>query len=74
MTQNTTNNEHFDLISVLYHALQATQTYDTYIKDAQQAGDQELVQFLQQVKQEDLARAEKAKQLLASRSAKLAGR
>lgn len=37
-----TPNPQYDLASVLYHALKGAQTNDTYIKDAEQAGDQEL--------------------------------
>lgn len=64
------SNQHYDLVSVLYHALQASTTYSTYIQDAQQQGDQELAQFLQQVQQEDKNRAQKAAQLLAARVGK----
>jgi len=66
MTQSNTNmsNHQYDLVSVLYHALEGSQTNAKYIQDAQQAGNQELVQFFQQVQQEDNARAQKAMQLL----------
>ncbi len=66
MTQSSTNvsNHQHDLVSVLYHALEGAQTYSKYIQDAQQAGNQELAQFFQQIQQEDNARAQKAMQLL----------
>jgi hypothetical protein len=35
----------YNLVSVLYHALQGAETYRQYIQDAEQAGDPELVQF-----------------------------
>ena len=43
MTQNSAGNTGtrdviYDLVSVLYHALQGAETYDQYIKDAQQRG------------------------------------
>jgi hypothetical protein len=38
-----------------------------YIRDAQQTGDQELVQFLQEVQEEDRRRSERAKALLHQR-------
>jgi hypothetical protein len=60
-------NEYYDLVSVLYHALQGAETYDRYIKDAEQAGNQQLVQFFRRVQQEDNNRALQAKQLLAQR-------
>ncbi len=34
-----TPNPQYDLVSVLYHALEGAQTYDIYIKDAEQGGD-----------------------------------
>ncbi len=70
MTQSSTGNTGtrdviYDLVSVLYHALQGAETYDQYIKDAQQREDQDLVQFLHDTKEEERRRAERAKQLLA---------
>ena len=47
------SNPYYNLISVLYHTLQAAETYDTYIRDAEQLGDNELTQFLRQVQTED---------------------
>ncbi|WP_437591210.1 hypothetical protein [Sorangium sp. So ce1000] len=57
----------YNLISVLYHALQGAETYSQYIQDAKQHGDQELVSFFGEVRQEELRLAERAKQLLAQR-------
>jgi rubrerythrin len=56
--------EHYNLVSILYHALQGAETYDTYIRDAEGAGDQELVQFFRQVQEEERRRAARAKELL----------
>jgi hypothetical protein len=64
-----TKDEHYNLVSVLYHALQGAETYAQYIRDAEQAGDRELVQFLQEVKTEEEQRAERAKVLLRQRLA-----
>ena len=58
----------YDLVSVMYHALEGGQTYSQYISDAQQSGDQELAQFFQQVQQEDARRAQWAMQFLAQRA------
>lgn len=63
--QTSVNNVLYDLTSVLYHALEASQTYATYIQDAQQSGNQQLVQFFQQLQQQDSQRAQYAQQLLA---------
>ena len=64
-SENTTGtkDEQYSLISVLYHTLQGAGTYEQYIHDAQQAGDQELAQFLREVQAEDWRRAERAKEL-----------
>lgn len=56
---------HYNIISVLYNALQAAETIDKYISDAQNSGDNQIVQFFQEVKQENTRRADRAKQLLA---------
>ena len=58
----------FNLVSILYHALQAAQTYDTYIRDAEQHGDTNLAQFLRQIQMEDRNRAQYAMQLLTQRA------
>ncbi len=55
----------YDLISTAYHLLQGAETVSLYIADAQQEGNQELVQFFQETKDEYTRRAERAKQLLA---------
>lgn len=59
-TDNVTSN----LVSILYHCLEGAQTHDKYIQDAQQQGNNDVVQFFQQVKQEEMRRAEQCKQLL----------
>lgn len=62
-----TRDEHYNLISVLYHALQGAETSQQYIQDAEQGGDQELAQFFQEVQKEDRERAQRAERLLAAR-------
>ncbi len=59
--------EHYNLVSILYHALQGAETYDTYISDAEGAGDQELAQFFRQVQEEERQRVARAKELLGRR-------
>jgi hypothetical protein len=54
----------YDLVSVLYHCLKSGTAYQTYIQDAQQSGNNDLVQFFQQMQQEDRQRAQRAQQLL----------
>lgn len=57
----------YDLVSIIYHALQGAETYAMYIGDAEQAGDTELAQFFRQVQQDEQARSDRAKKLLADR-------
>jgi rubrerythrin len=59
--------EHYNLVSILYHALQGAETYDTYIRDAEAVGDQELAQFFRRVQEEERQRAARAKELLGRR-------
>ena len=55
----------YNLISILYHALQGAETYEQYIRDAQQSGNNDLAQFFREVQQEDARRAQRGRELLA---------
>lgn len=59
--------EHYDLISVLYHALQGADTCGQYLEDARRVGDRDLVSFFEETRAEQAERAATAKQLLVSR-------
>jgi hypothetical protein len=59
--------EHYDVISVLYHSLQGAETCGQYLSDARNARDQELVSFFEETRSEYAARAAQAKELLAGR-------
>jgi len=63
-----TPNTIYDLSSVLFHALEGGASYDTFIEDAEREGDRELVEFFEQVRDEDSNRADRAQQLLAERT------
>jgi hypothetical protein len=65
--QTGTRDEHYNLISVLYHLLKGSATAEQYIQDAQEAGDQELVQFFKDWQDEQRNFSERAKNLLGSR-------
>jgi hypothetical protein len=54
----------YNLVSTIYHTLQGAETEAIYIADAEQEGDQELVQFFRSIKEENQRRADQAKQLL----------
>jgi hypothetical protein len=53
---------------VLFQALEGGASYDLYIRDAEEAGDEELATFFIQVRDEDSMRAEEAQRLLAERT------
>jgi len=53
--------EHYDVVSVLYHALQGSETVGEYIGDAEQAGDEKLAEFFRQTQAAYKEIAEKAK-------------
>lgn len=62
-----TSNEQYNLVSVLYHSLEAAATYEQYIEDAKQAGDNDLANFFQEVKDTNSTLAGRAKELLGQR-------
>jgi hypothetical protein len=63
-----TPNTIYDLASVLYHTLDAGSSYDQYVRDAEEAGDQELAEFFRVLRDEDARRADYAQELLARRT------
>jgi hypothetical protein len=65
--QTGERDENYDLISVLYHALQGAETISQYLADAQQADDEELASFFEETRSAYIERANEAKRLLASR-------
>jgi bacterioferritin (cytochrome b1) len=55
----------FDLVSVQYHALKAGHDYGQYVRDAENAGHDEIAQFFRDVMQQDTERAHRCHELLA---------
>ena len=55
----------YNLVSILYHDLQAAETIDQYISDAEQGGNNDVAQFFRDTKEENRRRTDRAKQLLA---------
>jgi hypothetical protein len=58
------NNTYYNVVSVLYHALEEAQTTAGYIQDAEQSGNQQLAQFFRSVQQNANQQAQQAKQML----------
>ena len=54
----------FDLISLQYHSLKAGHDYGQYVRDAKDAGLDEVAAFSEQVMQEDSQRAARCHELL----------
>lgn len=61
------NDPDYNLISILYHALQGAELYERYKQDAKENGDQELVDFFQAVQNGEREWADKARELLKKR-------
>jgi hypothetical protein len=62
-----TPNPAYDLVSVMYHALQGAETYDRYIADADERGDSELGDYFRYVQERNCEIADRAKALLRDR-------
>lgn len=62
-----TEDQVFGLVSVLYHSLQGAQACEQYTNDAERAGDDELVKFFEECRDDQNERAQRAKQLLVER-------
>src|ERR671917_2248619 len=59
-----TRDEHYDLISVLYHALHGAQNCEVYAVDAEGAGDRDLAAFFRNAQATQRQLAEQAKERL----------
>jgi hypothetical protein len=59
-----TRDEHYNLASVLYHALQGAETIEAYVLDAEAAGDERLADFFREAQATHRQLAERAKRLL----------
>ena len=57
----------YNLISVVYHALQGAETYQMYEQDARQAGDQEAESFFHEAHESSRQFADRAKTMLGQR-------
>ncbi|MBW3631542.1 MAG: hypothetical protein KY456_00800 [Chloroflexi bacterium] len=57
----------YNLISVVYHALQGAETYQMYEQDAKQAGDREAESLFHEAHQSSRQLADRAKTMLGQR-------
>ena len=56
--------QHYDLISVLYHALQGDDTLARYIEDAEEAGDADLAEHYHDIQERYREIARQTKEVL----------
>ncbi|MDP9427987.1 MAG: acyl carrier protein [Actinomycetota bacterium] len=54
----------YDLISVQYHSLKAGHDYGQYVRDAENAGRDDIASFFRSVMEEDSARAKQCHEFL----------
>jgi rubrerythrin len=54
----------FDLISVQYHSLKAGHDYGQYVRDAKNAGLDDIASFFEEVMSQDSARAKRCHEFL----------
>ena len=59
-----TRDEHYNLVSVLYYALQGADACNTYALDAEAAGDERFATFFKEARVAQAQLAERAKELL----------
>lgn len=65
--QTGTSDVTYNLVSIIYHALQGGENYAVYAQDAEATGERDLAEFFKELVQQERARAERAKQLLKDR-------
>ena len=59
--------KNYNLIAVLYHSSDNVESLKTYIQDAEQDGDQELVDFFDGILENNLRAVQRAKEMLVAR-------
>ena len=59
----------YDLVSIQYHALKATNSYQEYLDDAKRLDDIELTAFIEECRQQDVERARRCHELLGTLTA-----
>jgi rubrerythrin len=59
--------KNYNLISALYQASENVETLKSYVQDAEQEGDQELVEFFNEILENNQRAAQRAKEMLVPR-------
>jgi hypothetical protein len=61
---DVTENIVYDIVSIQYHALQAVNSYQSYLDDAHSAEHGAVTEFIEECRQQDLERARRCHELL----------
>ena len=61
---DVTENIVYDIVSIQYHALQAVNSYQSYLDDAHSVEHGAVTEFIEECKQQDLDRARRCHELL----------
>jgi len=56
--------EHFHLLNTMFHALEECETYEQYLKQAENNGNYHLAQFFREAQLEEWRRVTRARELL----------
>ena len=67
VAETGTSDQTYDVISVIYHALNGAETYEQYIRDAESADDAELAAFFRSARDRLCGTADEGKALLRER-------
>jgi rubrerythrin len=59
--------KNYNLISALYQASENVETLKSYVQDAEQEGDQELIEFFNEILENNQRAAQRAKEMLVPR-------
>ena len=54
----------YDLVSIQYHALKASHDYEQFVRDARDAGRDDIAEFVEKVASEDADRAKQCHEFL----------
>ncbi len=67
MPESPVKDKNYDLVTVLQASLHYVWEMETYIKDAQEAGDQELAEWFRKIQENNRKAGEQGRQLLQQR-------
>jgi hypothetical protein len=59
--------KNYNLLSAVYHMLDAATNYETYIQDAEKDGDQEAAEFFRKLQEQTVKYSQEGEKLLAAR-------